>query len=99
MFREINLSEARRRLSALVREIEADPSAGYRLKVRDSVVAELRRPAPGEGCPNAGEALLRAADRIARLHRTKPKGPQVTSENYKEFLYGNWPPADSGRRR
>ena len=43
--REINLTEARRRLSSLVREMEAEPDIGYQIKVRDRVVAELRSPA------------------------------------------------------
>jgi antitoxin (DNA-binding transcriptional repressor) of toxin-antitoxin stability system len=46
MLQEISLSDARRRLSALLREIEADPGAGYRILVRKRVVAELRSPAP-----------------------------------------------------
>jgi hypothetical protein len=41
MLQEISLSDARKRLGALLREIEADPSAGYLILVRRRVVAEL----------------------------------------------------------
>lgn len=87
--REINLTEARRRLSSMLHEIEAEPEVGYQIKVRDKVVAELRSPAAKRGYGNAGEALLRAARKAEKLVRgSSKKKPVVTSENYKEFLYG-----------
>jgi hypothetical protein len=46
MLQEISLSDARRRLSSLLREIEADPGTGYRILVRKRVVAELRGDLP-----------------------------------------------------
>ena len=87
--REISLSEARRHFSSLLREIEANPDVGYRILVRKRVVAELRSPQPAKGRMNAGAALLKLADEIARRRRPqRTKGPEVTSQNYKEFLYG-----------
>jgi len=91
--REINLSEARRRLSSILREIEAEPEVGYQIKVRDKVVAELRSPAVKRGYGNAGEAMLRAARKVEKLMQRVPrKKSQVTSENYKEHLYGKRSP-------
>jgi antitoxin (DNA-binding transcriptional repressor) of toxin-antitoxin stability system len=87
--RDINLTEARRRLSSILREIEAEPNVGYQIKVRGKVVAELRSPASRRGYRNAGEALLALAREAERLTPPKRrKGHTTTSENYKEFLYG-----------
>jgi antitoxin (DNA-binding transcriptional repressor) of toxin-antitoxin stability system len=91
--REIGLTEARRRLSSLLREIEAEPDVGYQIKVRDRVVAELRSPASKRGSINSGQALLRAAREAERLMRGMPKKKDsVTSANYKEYLYGRRSP-------
>ena len=91
--REINQTEARRRLPSILREIEAEPEVGYQIKVRDRVVAELRSPAAKRGYGNAGEALLRAARKAEKLMQGPPrKRAAVTSENYKEYLYGKRSP-------
>jgi len=103
MLRDIQVSEARRRLPSLLREIRQDPDVGYRILVRDQVVAELRRPTPSGARMNAGAALLKAAEKIARSMRTSPRraarAAEVTSQNYKEFLYGNWRTSGSRKRR
>jgi len=39
------LCDARKRFSAILREIESDPGTGYRIPVRKRVIAELRSPA------------------------------------------------------
>ncbi|MBI3697289.1 MAG: hypothetical protein HY238_20940 [Acidobacteria bacterium] len=39
---EIGVGRARREFSKLLRQIEADPDAGYRILVHNKVVAELR---------------------------------------------------------
>jgi antitoxin (DNA-binding transcriptional repressor) of toxin-antitoxin stability system len=91
--REINLSEARRRLSQLLREIEKDPDAGFQIKVRGKVVAELRSPLPQRGYGNAGEALLRAAYQAQRLSgKIAGKKNRAISDRYKEYLYGKGSP-------
>ena len=91
--RDINLSEARRRLSSILREIEAAPEVGYQIRVRDKVVAELRSPASQRGYGEAGEAMLRAARKAEKIMRKSPrKKDSVTSENYKEYLYGKRSP-------
>lgn len=100
MLQEIRLSEARRQFSALLRQIDADPETGFRIKVHNRVVAELRSPAPREGRVNTGAALLQLASEIAGSRPGKrPRGREVTSENYKAFLYGRTRPAHSRRRR
>jgi len=97
--RPINLTDARRRLSIMLREIQAEPEVGYQIKIRDKVVAELRSPAVSRGYGNAGEAMIRAARKVERLNRgVARKSDAVTSENYKEYLYGKRSPL-SGRRQ
>jgi antitoxin (DNA-binding transcriptional repressor) of toxin-antitoxin stability system len=97
--REINLTEARRRFSSILREIEAEPDVGYQIKVRGKVVAELRSPPPKRGYKNSGEAMLQLARDAEKLWPAKGrKKDTVTSENYKEFLYGKRSPL-LGRKR
>ncbi|MGA3039806.1 MAG: hypothetical protein ABSF54_03330 [Bryobacteraceae bacterium] len=86
MLREISLSDARKRLSGILREIEADPGAGYRILVRKRVVAELRSPAPVRR-NNPGAAMLKLALEMEKLSSPRSgKGDDVTAANYKEFL-------------
>lgn len=99
MLREIRLSEARRQFSALLRQIEAEPEVGYRILVRDRVVAELRSPEPRLGRMNAGAVLLKLAEEFAVSRRSPRKRVgEVTSENYKDFLYGKRGLGGSRRR-
>ena len=87
--REINLTEARRRFSSILREIEAEPDVGYQIKVRGKVVAELRSPASRRGQMNSGEALLQFARQMEALYPRKPGEPlQNVSGNIKKYLYG-----------
>ena len=66
MLREISLSDARKRLSEILREIESDPGTGYRILVRKRVVAELRSPAPVRR-KNPGAAMLKLALELEKL--------------------------------
>src|SRR5580658_261599 len=91
MLREISLRDARKRLSDILREIEADPGAGYRILVRKRAVAELRSPAPARR-RNPGATMLKLALEMEKL--SPPDGSdtgEVTAANYKEYLYGNKP--------
>lgn len=96
--REINLTEARRRLSSILREIEAEPDVGYQIKVRDRVVAELRSPASRRAQMSSGEALLKFAREMEALYPRRPGQPlENISGHYKEYLYGKRRPARSRR--
>ena len=89
MLREISLSQARQRLPLLVHEMELNPEVAYRILAHKRAVAELKSPRPRETRLNAGAALLKLAAAIAKRRRFKRAGgPRVTSENYKEYLYG-----------
>jgi antitoxin (DNA-binding transcriptional repressor) of toxin-antitoxin stability system len=99
MLREISLSEARRHLSEILREIEADPGACYCILFRKRVVAELRSRVPARR-KNAGAAMLKLALEMEKL--SSPAGGEteaVTAASYKEHLYGSRPRAGPRRRR
>jgi len=99
MLREISLSDARKRLSDILREIEADPGAGYRILVRKRVVAELRSPAPVRR-KNPGATMLKLALEMEKLSAPeRGAAGAVTATNYKEYLYGNKPFTGPRRRR
>lgn len=99
MLREISLSDARRRLSEILREIEAEPGAGYRILVRKRVVAELRSPAPARR-RNPGATMLKLALEMEKLSSPARSGAdEVTAANYKEYLYGSEPLTRPRRRR
>ncbi len=98
MTQEIGLSEARRQLSALLREIDSDPERVYRIRVHNRVVAELRSAKPETPRLESGAALLAAVAEMERLERgKKPRKLRAISENFKEYLYG-WPRSAPSRR-
>ena len=99
MLRDISLSAARQKLPALVRELAEDSGLTFRIHLRNRVVAELRAPEPEPGRLVGIAALLKLSDDLARRPRPQSQRPAVTSQNYKEFLYGRWPPAGSRRGR
>ena len=81
---KLSISEARRRLPELVRQVRKDAGATVQITVRDEVVAELRAALP-EPEPGA------AAKKLLELMRTlpKPRGRKTDiSSRVKEHLYG-----------
>ena len=98
MCEELNLSEARRQLSNLLRRIETDPDTTFRIKVRDKVIAELRAPEPRDSRVNSGDALLRAAEQAEKWYQSLKRKRKVTPESYKEYLYGDRGVLGSRRR-
>ncbi len=80
----VSISEARRRLPQLVRQVKQDHGSVVQITVRDEVVAELRASLPEPEPGAAARALL-------ELMRTLPKhrGPRRNvSGHVKEHLYG-----------
>ena len=80
----VSISEARRRLPELVRQVKQDRGSVVQITVRDEVVAELRaalpRPEPGA----AARALLELMQKLP-----KRRGPRRNiSGHVKEHLYG-----------
>ena len=63
---KLSISEARKRLPELVRQVRKDPGSAVHITVRDEIVAELRAPLP-EPEPGA------AARKLLEIMKTLPK--------------------------
>lgn len=82
---KISISEARRRLPELVRQVRKDAGTSVQITVHDEVVAELRAIQP---LPEPGEAARRLlALRKKLVRRGKTRAHDVSSR-VKEHLYG-----------
>jgi antitoxin (DNA-binding transcriptional repressor) of toxin-antitoxin stability system len=81
----LSISEARKRLPELVRQVRKDAGTRVEITVRDEVVAELRAALP-EPEPGAAAKKLVALMRRLPPHRGKKTD---TSTRVKEQLYGS----------
>ncbi|MGH7266237.1 MAG: hypothetical protein ACREMB_15530 [Candidatus Rokuibacteriota bacterium] len=81
---KVSISEARRRLPELVRQVRKDRGVAVQITVRDEVVAELRAPLPE---PEPGAAARKLKELIERLPRARGRRMDV-SRRVKEHLYG-----------
>ncbi len=87
---KIPISEARRRLPQLVRQVKQDRGSVVQITVRDEVVAELRAALPEPEPGAAARALLELARKLPRPRRRRG-GPTDVSAHVKEYLYGRRP--------
>jgi antitoxin (DNA-binding transcriptional repressor) of toxin-antitoxin stability system len=87
---EISISEARRRLPQLVRQVKQDRGSVVQITVRDEVVAELRAALPEPEPGAAARALLELARKLPRPRRRRGR-PTDVSAHAKEYLYGQRP--------
>ena len=83
---KVSISEARRNLPKLVRQVKQDRGSVVQITVRDEVVAELRAalPAPAPGA--AARALLELARGLPKPRRRGR--PTDISAHKNEYLYG-----------
>jgi antitoxin (DNA-binding transcriptional repressor) of toxin-antitoxin stability system len=80
----VTISEARRRLPQLVRQVKQDRGSVVQITVRDEVVAELRAALPEPEPGAAARALLELMNKLP-----KHRGPRRNiSGHVKEYLYG-----------
>ena len=87
---KVSISEARRRLPELVRQVRKDAGAAVQITVRDEVVAELRAALPEPEPGAAARALLELAKKLPRGRRRRAR-PRDVSARVKEYLYGQRP--------
>lgn len=78
------ISEFRRRLPALVRELQRDPTAYVQITVREEAVAELRSLQPS---PAPGEAARRLLALERRMRARGARSPKDVSQRTDEYLY------------
>lgn len=82
---KLSISEARKRLPALVRRVQRDAGASVQITVHDEVVAELRAAQPEPEPGVAARKLLQLMERLP-----KPRGRKTdVSSHVKVHLYGN----------
>jgi antitoxin (DNA-binding transcriptional repressor) of toxin-antitoxin stability system len=83
---KLSITEARKRLPELVRQVRKDPGATVQITVRDEPVAELRSVTTG---PEPGEAATKLLELRRKLARKRLKGRRIdVSNRVKEHLYG-----------
>jgi antitoxin (DNA-binding transcriptional repressor) of toxin-antitoxin stability system len=80
----VSISEARKRLPQLVRQVKQDRGSVVQIMVRDEVVAELRAAFPEPEPGAAARALRELMDKLPR-HRGARRN---ISGHVKEYLYG-----------
>jgi len=82
---KLSISEARKRLPELVRQVRKDAGAKIEITVRDEVVAELRAALP-EPAPGAAAKKLVALMRRLPKHRGRKTD---VSAHVNKYLYGS----------
>lgn len=80
----LSITEARRRLPQLVRQLTRDRNTVVQITVRDEVVAELRGAVPEPEPGAAARALLDLMNKLPK-HRGRRRN---ISGHVKEYLYG-----------
>jgi antitoxin (DNA-binding transcriptional repressor) of toxin-antitoxin stability system len=82
---KLSISEARKRLPELVRQVRKDVGSKVEITVRDEVVAELRGTLPEPEPGAAGKKLLQLMQKLP-----KRRGRQTrVSEHVRQYLYGS----------
>jgi len=81
---KITISEARKRLPELVRQVKKDRGTTVQITVRDEVVAELRAALPE---PEPGAAARKLLEVMAKLPKARGSKTEI-SAHVKEHLYG-----------
>jgi antitoxin (DNA-binding transcriptional repressor) of toxin-antitoxin stability system len=84
---KLSISEARKRLPELVRQVRKDIGTRVEITVRDEVVAELRAKLPE---PEPGAAARKLVQLMRRLPKHRGRKTKV-SLHIKEHLYGSVP--------
>jgi hypothetical protein len=83
---KIPVSDARRKLSELLKDVSNNPEHVYEITVNDIVFGELRTPSLKSLRMGAGGALLRAAEE-ARKGQKKKAVRETTARDHDEYLY------------
>ncbi len=86
MVQELSISEARKKLPALLKAIQKDSSLSFLIKVREEPIAALRALVKGPKKGRAVQSLLRLMKKQERVKKIRRSN--ITSENFKNFLYG-----------
>jgi antitoxin (DNA-binding transcriptional repressor) of toxin-antitoxin stability system len=83
----VSITEARKRLPQLVRQVKQDRGSVVQITVRDEVVAELRAALPEPEPGAAARALLELMRKLPKPRRRQGR-PRDVSAHVKDYLYG-----------
>ena len=86
---KISISEARRRLPELVRQVRKEAGTTVQITVHDEVVAELRA---AQLEPEPGAAAKKLLELMERLPKHRGRNTSISS-HVKEHLYGQSGPS------
>lgn len=86
MRRRISVSEARTRLSRMLKELQEAPELVFEITVNDLVVGELRAPEGDRFQIKPGQALLTALENVGEPEIPLPKGSPIARE-HDRYLY------------
>ncbi len=81
---KLPISEARKRLPALVRQVRRDAGTRVQITLHDEVVAELRAAHPE---PEPGAAAKKLLELAGKLPRSRARKVNISS-HAKAYLYG-----------
>jgi hypothetical protein len=81
----ISISNARKELPRLIREIQKNPHTIFQISVRHEPIAEIRSAHPMVAPGEAVNKLIRLRKKLSRS--TKGKGRERVSPRVKDFLY------------
>jgi hypothetical protein len=81
----ISISDARKGLPRLIREIQKNPHRVFQISVRKEPVAEIRSATPMVTPGEAVKKLLRLRKRL--LRSSEGRGRKPVSQKTKDFLY------------
>lgn len=83
---KIAVSDARKKLSELLKRVSNDPEKVYEITVNDIVFGELRASSSSAIRVSAGEALLKAMDQLED-EITPAAGKRKVARKHNEYLY------------
>ncbi len=81
----ISISDARKGLPRLIREIQKNPHTVFQISVRKEPIAEIRSANPMVTPGEAVKKLIRLRKRLSRSAKAKDRQP--ISRRTKEYLY------------
>jgi antitoxin (DNA-binding transcriptional repressor) of toxin-antitoxin stability system len=81
---KLSISEARKRLPELVRQVRRDAGTRVEIMVHDEVVAELRATQPD---PEPGTAARKLLELMKKMPKHRGRKTHISSHS-KEHLYG-----------
>lgn len=83
---KIAVSEARKRLSELLKRVSDDPDKVYEITVNEIVFGELRASSSKALRVNAGDALLKAMDQLEN-EIAPARAKHKVARNHNDYLY------------